>query len=178
MFASSVDLAAQSWTRDPLLSVLGGVADPNRTQQAFLFSNSAQVSAELKQTLAAPSAYQYCLSFYARSVVPSSVTLFQRGLTTATTQTFSVGASWTRLVLSGRLAEQAQQLTAGISIPAGQQIQLFGIQMEPQIGPSNYKPTAQNSAIYTNAHWAVDELTVVATGPDQFSTVAVIETAF
>lgn len=82
---------------------------------------------------------------------------------------------WSRAVSSGRLNDEGTELTIAISLGAGQQVTIFGPQLEPQLAPSGYRPTAQQGGVYSNAHWAEERLTVAAEAPDLFSTSFVIE---
>ncbi len=61
-------------------------------------------------------------------------------------------------------------------IGAGQQVQVFGPQLEAQIEPSRYRPTTAQGGVYANAHWAVDQLPIAAEAPNLFSTQFIIET--
>jgi len=58
----------------------------------------------------------------------------------------------------------------------GQQVTVYGLQLEAQLQPSRYRPTRGMGGVYSNAHWAVDELPVMAQAPNLFSTSFSIET--
>jgi hypothetical protein len=88
-----------------------------------------------------------------------------------------VNPGWSRVVSSGQLNDPGTTFTVGISVPAGQRVELYGVQLEAQISPSRYRPTTHTAGVYSNAHWGVDELTVVAGAPNLFSTSFSIETA-
>ncbi len=65
--------------------------------------------------------------------------------------------------------------TAALEIGAGQQIQVFGPQLEAQIAPSQYRATAAKGGVYPKAHFTGDYLPVVAEAPSLFATSLTIE---
>jgi hypothetical protein len=69
------------------------------------------------------------------------------------------------------------EFSVAIRLAPGQQIQLYGPQLEAQLAPSRYRATARNGAVYAQAHWAVDDLVISAEAPNLFSTAFSIETS-
>ena len=45
-------------------------------------------------------------------------------------------------------------------------VDLFGMQVEAQLGPSDYKMTGASGGVYSKARFAADQLTVTAQGTD------------
>lgn len=177
MLVWSADLTAGAWQTAAGVAVAGGQGDPAGGVTAFRVTNTGQAAEEIAQTLAVPSGYQYCFSLYASSAQPGSIGIVRRGSSAQETIDAAVGPAWTRIVSSGKLSDAGNAFTIAISLAAGQQVNIFGLQLEPQIAPSGYRPTQGQGGIYANAHWATDRLTVVAEGPDLFATSFVIESA-
>lgn len=177
MLVSSADTTAAPWVTSSLIAVSGGVADPFGGAGAFTLINTGQIDQEIAQTLQVPAGYQYCFSVYAMGNISGPITLIRRGPSTQDTANVTVGPAWTRIVSSGSLSDAEIGFTVAISVAAGQQVQLYGPQLEAQIVPSPYRPTAQTGGVYPNAHWATDQLTITANAPNLFSTACGIETA-
>jgi len=126
--------------------------------------NAGSATQGLTQTLAVPGGYQYCLSAYVRSVAPASVYL-RMGSQTAQR---SVGAGWSRIVLSATGDSQATSVPFGIAVDAGASVQVYGLQVEPQTGASVYKATTLGG-VYANAHLGSDALAITATDVNRHS---------
>ena len=176
MLVSSSDLTASVWQRVSTMELTSGVADPQGGSSAFAVTNAGQADQEISQTMIVPASYMYCFSLYASSAEPTNITLIRRATSIQSTSV-AIGPSWNRVISSGQLSDTDSNFTIAVSLPAGQRANLYGLQLEPQIAPSRYRPTAQVGGIYANAHWGVNELTVVAQRPNLFSTSFSIETA-
>ena len=177
MLAWSSDLTQQAWQISSQIKVSNGAQDPEGGNAAFAVANLGQAPQQISQTLAVPANYQYCLSVYASSEQASNITLALAGSSAQETKTFGLGPNWSRLSFAGKLADPGLSLTVSISLEPGQQVQLYGIQLEPQLAPSRYRPTGWQGGVYPNAHWATDEFVIAAQAPNLFSTVVSIETA-
>lgn len=177
MLVSSSDFTAAAWQTSSLIDVTPGATDPDGGSAGFTVTNTGQADREVSQTLIVPANYQYCFSLYARSFGPSIISLIRRGASLEQTTSSAIGPGWTRVVSSGNLDDPSTSLTVAVSLAAGQQIGIYGIQLEPQIAPSRYRPTAQIGGVYATAHWTVDQLSFVAEAPNLFSTSFSIETA-
>lgn len=177
MLVSSADLTNSPWLSSSLIRVSQGIADPVGGNGAFTLTNTGQSNLAITQILDVPSGYQYCFSIYALSAIPSAITLVRNGLTEQEETSVAIGPNWTRATSSGRLNDSGVGLTIGITLSPGQQVQVYGPQLEAQVAPSRYRPTAQTGGVYANAHWAVDQLSVTASAPDLYSTAFSIETA-
>jgi hypothetical protein len=176
MLSSSSNLLASPWQSSSLIQLTGNREDPNGGLSAFTVTNNGQANQELSQMLAVSAGYQYCFSVYVLSAAPAPVELIRSGSASQQTNIGMAGPQWTRVVSSGALPDQGTTFTVAISLAPGQQITLYGPQLEAQILPSRYRPTG-NGGIYSNAHWGVDELAVSVDAPDLFSTAFTIETA-
>jgi len=177
MLASSSDMNASPWQISSLINVTAGAADPSGGTSAFTLSNTGQTSQQITQTLTVPSGYQYCFSIYAMSNGPSAMTMIRQGSVREEQHSVSIGPVWTRLVSSGKLSDSGTGFTIGIALAPGQQVQLYGPQLEAQVAPSRYRSTAQTGGVYANAHWATDQLSITADAPNLSSTAFSIETA-
>jgi hypothetical protein len=177
MLVSSSDLTGAAWLRPGLIQISPGAADPAGGNAAFVLTNAGQSNQEITQTLAVPSGYQYCFSVFVMSANASALTLIRRGSTLQQETSVPAGPNWTRVVSSGQLNDSGTAITVGISLAPGQQVQVYGPQLEAQIAPSRYRPTEQTGGVYANAHWAIEQLSITALAPDVYSTVLSIETS-
>jgi hypothetical protein len=177
MLASSSDLQAAAWQASSLIQMTPELADPDGGTAAFTLTNTGQTNQEVSQLLRVPANYQYCFSLYAMSTEPADLVLIRSGESGQQSTAFPIGPTWSRIISSGRLNDQGTSFTAAISLTAGQQVGIYGMQLEAQIAPSRYRPTTQTSGVYKNAHWAMDQLTIAAEAPNLFSTSISLETA-
>lgn len=177
MLVSSSDLTATAWQMSSLIQLSSGLADPQGGTAAFTAVNGGQVSQLISQTLIVPAGFQYCFSLYATSAQPSELVLLRSGPATSQSTVVSVGSEWSRVISSGQLNDPGTSFTVALSLGPGQQVGLYGPQLEPQILPSRYRATAETGGVYPNAHWGMDQLAISADAPNLFSTAFSIETA-
>ncbi len=175
MLASSTDLTTAVWQKSSAIQIQTNTADPFGTTSAHTITNYGQNTQELAQVVSVPVNYQYCWSMYATAVEQTNITVFRRGLNTQQSSELTIRPGWTRFVSSGRLNDSGSALTVGIGLNAGQQISIFGVQLEAQISPSRYQPTAGNGGVYTNAHWAMEQFQITAEDVNSYATTASIE---
>jgi len=175
MLVWSSDWNAAVWNKSGLVACVGGAADPAGASSAFTVTNNATISEDITQTLAVPANYHYCFSLYVKSVAASSITLVRRGGSAAAATIYDIGPEWTRLVSAGELGDAATTFSVAVRLSAGQQVTLYGPQLEPQLAPSRYRATSANGGVYPKSHWAVDNLSITATAPNLFSTAFSIE---
>ena len=162
MLVWSSDLTSPPWQCPSLITLQAGLNDPDGGTGGFAATNAGQATVEIIQTLTVPSGYQYCLSLYATSPQPSQLVLTRRGQSSEESTTCPVGPTWSRLVSSGSLDDEGSQFTVAIALAAGQQVGLYGVQLEPQVYPSRYRSTASVGGVFSNSHWGVDQLTIQA----------------
>lgn len=165
LLAWSGQLGQSAWSKDPFVTVSGGLADPLGGTNAWHIQNSGAGTQRLSQTLSAPADYLYCLSLYAKtSGSPVMVTLI-RGTDRAT---LPVGPAWVRLTSAGRGSGNAESMIFGIEVPAGAALDIFGLQVEPQASPSFYKAST-TGGVYQNASLRDDALGLTATDVNHHS---------
>lgn len=176
MLASSAAFVAPAWNVPSTVTVAPGISDPFGGTNAITLTNTGQAAQAITQTLAVPAWYQYCFSLYAVSNQESAVTLTTQGAASQASAACPVDAIWNRIEAAGALSDSSTTFTVGIQLSAGQQVTIYGPQLEPQGAPSRYRPTG-SGGVYANAHWGSDELLVTAQAPNLFATSFLIETA-
>jgi hypothetical protein len=175
MLVSSSDFTTPAWQKSSLIHFVPGATGPDGAAGAVTVINTGQSNQEISQSFHVPANYQYCFSLYARSDSSSQLTLIRRGGSANESIGFPVEAAWSRIVSSGRLNDSGTVFAVAISLAPGQQVGIYGVQLEAQTAPSRYRPTQQIGGVYSRAHWGMDQLTVAATGPNLFSTSFTIE---
>jgi hypothetical protein len=176
MFSSSGDLTAAVWQNEASMTISGGAADPFGGTGAFVVTNNSQLEQELTQTIAVPAGYMYCFSIYVLSAEVGTIGLLRQGAADEVMSAVSTGPTWSRAISQGNLNDSGTTLTAGISLQPGQQITVFGPQLEAQWAPSSLRLTGESGGVYADAHWLDTDLAVAPTGPNLFSTIVNIET--
>jgi hypothetical protein len=117
------------------------------------------------QTLNAPGNFTYCLSAYARCSTSGSITLLRQ----SDSALCFLQPSWQRLVFTGQSQGTSSTLTVGFRVPAGQTVDVFGVQLEAQPGVSIYKTTFAGGGVYTNARLGDDALDITTDAPNRHS---------
>ena len=163
------DFSKSVWTADPLLQLTPGQQDPVGGTNATRVTNTAQTAQRLVQQIDAPASYQYCFSAYVRSAQTGTAKLLESATGGELLQPCAPGAGWSRVVLHGRLTAQTNGVAFGIELPAGGQVDVFGVQLEAQSGAGTYKKNIDLGGVYPNSRFDLDELTVTTTGPNQHS---------
>jgi hypothetical protein len=176
MLVNSSDPTNAVWTKDPQIEITAGAADPTGGNNAVLVTNAGNATRTLSQQLKVPANYQYCFSLYVVSVQPTTLTLFRQGTNTAANEDIAVSNSWRRVVSSGRLNDAGAQFNVGVNLAPGQQVTLFGLQLEAQIQPSRYRPTLASGGVYANCHFMSPTLPITSHAPNLFSTAFAIQT--
>ncbi len=169
LFLWSTDLTNAAWTKDPLLTVVGGYGDPNGGTGAFQATNNGEAVQGLTQTLNAPAALTYCFSVYIQSATPVALTLTATDGVEQTSTEVTAGTGWNRVSLAAKLGSDGATMTFGIELPTGAQITVYGLQAEAQPAASLYKATTDRGGVYTNSRFNQDGLTSTATGVNQVS---------
>ena len=163
LLAQSEALSDPVWVKGPLLEITAGVADPFAGLRATRVVNTGQAGASVEQTLAAPGSFDYCLSVWARSGAGSRVTLAIGGVS----KSFALTGQWRNIFVSVNPGQPGMEtVTLGAHLDAADSVDLFGMQAEAQLGPSNYKATGARGGVYSNARFDTDQLTVTAQGTD------------
>jgi hypothetical protein len=82
-----------------------------------------------------------------------------------------LGTQWARISLAANLGLSTGSVTFGAQLSAGGTIVLFGMQVEAQLGPSDYKLTGTTGGVYANARFGADTITVTAQGTDVYDAI-------
>jgi hypothetical protein len=171
LLLQSEDFGATAWTNGALIQLTTGIADPLGTTRATTVVNAGEATESVAQTLNVPGNFQYCLSVWARTNGGSSVTLAISTTGGSVTQTFPLTGTWARINVSGNPGQSTTQVTFEAQLIAGASLDLFGMQVEAQLAPSDYKETGASGGVYAKARFAEDQITVTAQGTDVFDAV-------
>ncbi len=158
LLAQSENFGVSPWTNGALIALTPGVADPFGTSRATHVVNGGVAAEAIAQTIAAPATYQYCLSVWARG---TAITL----VIGSASERFALSSNWSRVSMIGSGATFAAMLDAGDSAD------LFGMQVEAQLAPSDYKKTGVRGGVFEKARFADDRLAVTAQGTDVYDAV-------
>lgn len=167
----SEELLTATWTKDAMLQLTEGISDPIGTSRATRVANSATTTQRLQQTINGPSWFHYCLSAYLRSDQPAVVSLTRSADVVEARRSVTVGSSWLRYVHSGQSATSAEGISFGMELEGGAAVEVYGLQVEAQVGASPYRKTGARSGVYTKVRFAEDSLTVTAQGLEEHSCV-------
>src|SRR5712664_3575784 len=128
LLAWSEALNQAAWEASPLLQMTTGIADPTGGTAATRLTNPTGADLTLQQTINAPGWFTYCSSLYVRGQNGGTVSLFLQAGTASANRSHAPSAGWNRIQLGGSLNTTATSLSAGIVIPAGQAVDVFGLQ--------------------------------------------------
>ena len=154
----SEDLTQPNW-QSGLLRTNRGISDPSGTKRASSILNPSAGMQALQQTLEIPGDYVACFSTWIRSDTAATV-LLQRdnALTPVTT-----GPAWKKESISCKGAAAATQSAFSITLPAGQMVEVWGLQVEAQPYASVYKHTDMPEGIFEQTWFEDDELRITNT---------------
>ncbi len=159
LLAWSDDLRHDEWSKSPLLLLNSEVPDPEGGTEAWQVNNPGAAPQSLSQPLSVPPDYLYCFSAYIRSEVFAEVSM----ILGSQKQVRESGPAWRRIWFSSNPNTGELPVTIGLEIPAATQVDLFGLQVEPQLSPSAYK-AATAGGVYEGARLGSDSLELTATG--------------
>jgi hypothetical protein len=171
LIAESESFGASAWTNGALIDLTAGATDPLGTTRATAVTNASEATAGVVQTLAIPGDFQYCLSIWARTDSGTNVTLSISTSGGSATKTFTPGTQWARVSMAANLAQATSSVTFAAQMIGGGSIVIFGMQVEAQWGPSDYKQTGATGGVYANARFGEDKITVTAQGTDVYDAV-------
>jgi hypothetical protein len=171
LFADSELLSAGAWSNGALMQLTAGVIDPLGTTRATRAINQGGSVELVSQVLAVPGNFQYCLSTWAKTIGMSNVTLMASTTGGSVSKTFVLTTAWQKISLAVNLAQNTTTVTFGAQFDPGASVDLFGMQVEAQLAPSDYKKTETQGGVYANARFAEDGLTVKAQSTDVFDAV-------
>jgi hypothetical protein len=167
LLAWSEALNQSAWEASTLLQLTVGIADPSGGANATRIVNPTGSDLGVQQSVNAPGALVYCFSVYVRSQNGVAISLFRQTADALDSHSYATQATWNRISLSGSLSTAAGSITVGITVPAGESVDVYGFQLEPQPAPSPYKSSFSVSGVYANAHFSQDAFTVTTTGPNR-----------
>jgi hypothetical protein len=104
--------------------------------------------------------YYYSISIWARSAAPGTLTLLRDEERSVRT----LGPTWQRLVFSSGLGSD-DIVKFGVEVPAMASLELFGAQVEAQVGASNYKKTTSRGGVYPETRFSEDGFSLSTAGP-------------
>ncbi len=181
LVAFSQDLTQAIWAKDASVALTANISDPLGGANATRLTNGSAVSAGIGQVVNVPQGYRYCWSTWLRSASAGAATLSLQAGATVLAKPITVTSNWQRVLLSGvPLVGSGAGVMAAIKLPAGAAIEVYGLQLEGQLGPSDYKTTGALSGVFSKARFATDQLTSTAQSSDVFdATIRIIaNTAF
>jgi len=171
LLLQSETFGATAWANGALIQLTTGIGDPLGTTRATQVVNAGETTLSVAQTLNVPGNFHYCLSVWARTTGGSSVTLAISTTGGNVTQTFSLTGEWARINVSGNPGQSTTQVTFEAQLAAGASVDLFGMQAEAQLAPSDYKLTGAKGGVCAKARFAADQITVTAQGTDVYDAV-------
>jgi hypothetical protein len=157
LLAWSDQLDDDVWTAGPLLTLTFGIDDPRGGTKAWQLNNPAAGAQSITQTLQVPGEFTYCISVYARSATPATVTLL---LDTGRAPR-AISSTWTRVTFAANGTAGAESVIFGFEIPAGAGVDVFGMQVEAQPAASPYHPSI-TGGVYPDARFRDDVLAITA----------------
>jgi hypothetical protein len=157
------------WERNLLLTITAGIADPDGGIDASRISNTGAGPLAIQQVVNGSGGFQYAFSLQARSNLAQQLTLIRSTASATQSSAYEIGPDWTPILLAGKFTNTDPAVTFGIQVLPGGSADLFGIQVEAQIGASGYKKTLSSCGVYPNARLLDDVLSVQADGPSQHS---------
>ena len=168
LLLQSESFGAGAWTIGGLIQLTASITDPFGTARATRLVNTGHASAGVTQILKVPGDFQYCSSVWVRTNSGSAVTLAIAN----SSKSFAAGTQWKRVYFSSNPAQAgAATVTFGAQLAAGGSVELFGMQAEALLGPSDYKMTDAVGGVYPKARFGSDQITVTAQGTDVYDAV-------
>ena len=167
LLAYSEEYDKPCWISGPALQRTTGIDDPFGGRHAVRLINAGQAEQTLSQTLAAPAWFTYSFSVYARSAGGSTLSLRRTSGSASQSRSATAGPTWMRWTVAGALDTADESITFSVALPAGASVDLYGIQAEPQPGPSAYKLTGARNGVYSSARFDSDALDMTSDGPNQ-----------
>lgn len=174
LLAYSEEFGNTVWTNDPLIGLTTGIDDPVGGTAATRVGNAGNVGQAVAQVLDVPGDFQYSISVCARSVGGSNATITAETTGASASLPIRLNSSWKRFSLSAGLGQPTTSVTFGVMLDGGDTVDLFGMQVETQMGMSDYKRTGVEGGVYPRARFSSDSLTITAQGTDVYEAVVQI----
>jgi hypothetical protein len=177
LLAYSEEFGNTVWTNGPLIQLTTGIADPMGGTGATRVINAGDVGQAVAQVLDVPGNFQYSISVWARTQGGSNATLMAQTTGAIATLPIQLNGNWKRFNLSINLGQQTSSVTFGVSLDGGASVDLFGMQVDAQIGPSDYKRTGAGGGVYSRARFTSDSLATKAQATDIYDIALRIQAA-
>jgi hypothetical protein len=168
LLASSETFGSTAWSNAALIRLTTGIDDPLGTSRATRLVNTGATPLGSAQTLSIPANFQYSLSVWARSAGGAQVTLIASTAGASASNAFLLNGQWSRVAMPVSLGQGTSSVTFGAQLAAGGSVDLFGMQVDAQHAPSEYKQTAASGGVYSKARFAEDHISVTAQGTDVY----------
>ena len=169
LLVQSESLENAAWTRNSLLTVRAGTADPLNTTRAATLTNTSAAALTIAQTVGLPGAMTACFSAYLRCDAEAPVQLTRNDGASTVTQPFTLRPEWQRVTLRSTIAGGAGPGTFSLTIPPGYAVDVFGFQVTAQPGPGQYVATGATGGLYPATFFDSDELNITRTDYNQNS---------
>ncbi len=140
----SEEFGDPAWDSSPLIQLTPGVSDPLGTTRATQVVNAGSAAGTVTQTLAVPGNFRYTLTVWAKTTGVSNVTLSATTSGGSATRSIALTSQWQRVSLDVDLGLNTESVVFGMGLDVGAIVDLFGMQVEAQIGASDYKKTESN----------------------------------
>jgi hypothetical protein len=167
LLARSEEFSDPVWAKGALVALTPGVTDPFGTLRATQVVNTGAAAGSISQVVEGPGSYQYSMSVWARSAGGAGISLRAGSLS----RTVGLDATWKRYSMPVALGVASSSVTFGVELPEAVAVDLFGMQVEAQVGVSDYKKTGARGGVYLQARFRGDELVSRAQGSDVFDAV-------
>ena len=168
LLAQSENFESPEWNNSALVGVTAGIADPFGGTGARQVTNSGPTAGDVAQVLAVPGGFHYSTSVWARVAVAGSVALFASTTGGSGERSFELTTEWRRVVMPVGLEQATELVTFGAQLGAGLTVELFGMQVEVQLGAGDYQKTGASGGVHAQARFGSDVLTVRARGTDVY----------
>jgi hypothetical protein len=123
------------------------------------------------QVLDVPGNFQYSISVWARTQGGSNATLTALTTGASANSPIQLDGTWKRFSFTIDLSLMTDSVTFGVALDAGASVDLFGMQVDAQTGPSDYKRTGEGGGVYSRARFSSDSVTIKAQGTDVYDAV-------
>ncbi|MBV8843151.1 MAG: hypothetical protein JO307_10115 [Bryobacterales bacterium] len=173
LLAESENFSAGAWANGALIQLTSGISDPFGTTRATHIVNAGRAAQAVQQTLPVPENFRYALSVWARGGAGSNLTL----IAGAATLPCPLTTQWRRVWFPVNLGQGSVGVTFGLQLNPGGAVDIFGMQVDAQTAPSDYKMTGATGGVYLKARFATDAITVQAQSTDVYdATIRIMST--
>jgi hypothetical protein len=159
------------WNNSGLVQLQRDVEDPAGGTSAWRCVNAGQWQG-ISQQVDAPGSLRYCFSVTARSSSGSSVRLNITNAGEAATHKLS--SAWRKVHVSSGAGQQSDHIASTLEIEAGGTVEVYGLQLDAQPSPSEYRRTEARSGVYKKTRFAEDTLSFTAEGKDNHRTTVLL----